>query len=93
MDSALPPKNYNAPRTQNLPRGEVLLPETTIAPLKDETWAFLRSTRFWVMIAGCLSVYLSSKGWIGEEERNLIASIAAIFVTIKTLDKTVDKLS
>jgi len=91
MDSALPPKNYNAPGTQNIELGRVLLPEVT----KDTTWDFLRSTRFWIMLLGVVGVYLETKGfsWWGEAERNLVASIATIFITIKTVDRTVDKLS
>ncbi len=59
-----------------------------------EVWyAFLTSTRFWVMILGALAVYGETKGWIGEPERNLIATISTVFITVKTLDRTVDSAS
>ena len=53
----------------------------------NEKFEFLTSTRFWALVLGVLSVYLSSKGWIGEAERNLIASFMAGFIGIKTVDK------
>lgn len=53
--------------------------------------AFLGAPRFWVMIAGALSVYLQMKGWIGEPETVLIASISAIFITVQTIDRFGDK--
>lgn len=52
---------------------------------------FLTSTRFWALIIGAFSVYLNNKGWIGEAEMQLIATITGIFITIKTVDRTVDK--
>jgi hypothetical protein len=48
---------------------------------------FLKATRFWVMVLGGISIYLETKGFIGEAERNLIATLSASFVTIKTIDK------
>lgn len=60
---------------------------------KEAWYAFLRSTRFWIMILGSLSVYGESKGWIGEPERNLISTISAVFITVKTLDRSAEKLS
>ena len=63
--------------------------EVPVEPLEsEEPWySFLKSTRFWVMILGALSVYMESKGWLGESERNLIATVATVFVTVKTLDR------
>lgn len=49
--------------------------------------AFLGSTRFWAMILAAVSVYLESKGWLGVAERNLIATIAVGFTTIRTVDR------
>jgi hypothetical protein len=45
------------------------------------------------MLIGVLSVYLEAKGfsWWGEAERNMIASIAAIFITVRTIDRSVEK--
>lgn len=48
---------------------------------------FLKAPRFWVMILGALSVYLESKGFIGEAERNLIATLAASFIVVRTVDR------
>lgn len=48
---------------------------------------FLTSTRFWALIIGALSIYLQTKGWIGEAEMMLIATVTAGFTTIKTLDR------
>jgi len=36
-----------------------------------------------------VSVYLESKGYIGEPERNLIATIVAGFVTVRTIDRNI----
>jgi len=60
---------------------------------KESTFAFLRSTRFWAMILGSLSLYLEAKGLIGDEEMTFIATITSIFVAIKTYDKTVEKFT
>lgn len=59
--------------------------------MENTTWDFLRAPRFWVMIAGALSVYLQMKGWIGEPETVLIATISAVFITVKTVDRFGDK--
>ena len=50
---------------------------------------FLTSTRFWAMIIGAVSIYLKTKGLIGEAEMVLIATIMAGFITVKTIDKNV----
>lgn len=55
--------------------------------------SFLKSNRFWVMIIGALSVYAQAKGWIGENEMKLIATLSAGFITVRTVDRTVEKLS
>lgn len=61
--------------------------------VKHEEWyAFLKSTRFWIMVMGAFSVYAESKGWIGEPERNLMATISTIFVTVRTLDRGAEKM-
>jgi hypothetical protein len=48
---------------------------------------FLSSTRFWAMIIGALSIYLQAKGYIGEAEMQLIATITAGFTIVKTFDR------
>lgn len=55
--------------------------------------SFLKSNRFWVMLIGALSVYAEAKGWIGEPERNLIATLSAVFITVRTIDRGTEKLA
>ena len=59
--------------------------------METKKLAFLSAPRFYVMLAGALSVYLQMKGWIGEAETVLIASVSAIFITIQTVDRFGDK--
>jgi len=59
--------------------------------METNKWAFTRAPRFWVMLAGALSVYLEMKGWIGEPETVLIATVSAIFITVQTVDRFGDK--
>ncbi len=54
-------------------------------------WAFLSSTRFWALIIGAVTVYAQMKGWIGDAEMQLIATVSAGFITIKTVDRIGDK--
>lgn len=54
-----------------------------------EKFNFIYSTRFWAVILGALSIYLESKGYIGEPERNLIATIVAGFTAIRTIDRNI----
>lgn len=56
-------------------------------PNLPDNMLFLTAPRFWVMILGALSIYLEAKGWIGEPERNLIATISAVFIGVQTLDR------
>lgn len=63
----------------------------TILSMETNKWAFLGAPRFWVMIAGALSVYLEMKGLIGEPETVLIATVSAIFITVQTVDRFGDK--
>ena len=60
---------------------------------KNKILEILQAPRFWVMVLGIVSVYLESKGLIGEAERNLIAGFAGLFVTVGTFDRTVDKIA
>lgn len=62
------------------------------SPQNDPWWVFATSNRFWVMLLGAVAVYLEAKGWIGEAERNLIATVSAIFVTVRTLDRSAEKM-
>lgn len=54
---------------------------------KAVDWTFLKSTRFWSMVIGAFAVYLKMRGLIGDAEMQLIATIAAGFVVVKTVDK------
>lgn len=58
---------------------------------EDSTWAFLKAPRFWALIIGAVAIYLQAKGWIGESEMLLIATITAGFITVKTIDRVGDK--
>lgn len=53
-------------------------------------WDFLKATRFWAMVIGALSIYLKSKGLIGESEMLLIATVMGGFVAVKTIDKATE---
>ena len=57
----------------------------------DNTWAFLYATRFWAMIIGALSVYAKLKGWLGEPEMMLIATITAGFTIVRTIDRATEQ--
>jgi hypothetical protein len=48
---------------------------------------FLTSTRFWALVIGAISLYLKTKGIIGDPETILIATILGGFITIKTIDR------
>ena len=54
--------------------------------------AFLGAPRFWVMVIGALSLYAKSKGWIGDPETILIATISAGFIAVDTIDRTAEKI-
>jgi hypothetical protein len=54
--------------------------------MKD-TFAFLFATRFWAMALAALSVYGKMKGWLGDPETVLIASIATGFTLVRTIDR------
>jgi hypothetical protein len=81
---------------QNLTRGtsfDIGMVNVTPPPENEPWWAFIQSTRFWAAVIGILSIYLESKGWIGEPEKLALASLAAVFVTVKTVDRISDKVS
>lgn len=59
----------------------------------QEKFAFIYSTRFWALVIGAISIYLQTKGYIGEAEMVLIATIMGGFVTVKTIDRATEKLS
>ncbi len=54
---------------------------------------FLTSPRFWAIVLGAVSVYLKSKGIIGEPEMMLIATITAGFTIVRTTDRFSEVLS
>jgi len=57
-----------------------------------DKWLFLKSTRFWVMVAGAFVLYLNSKGYIGVHETKLLETVAALFVGIRTIDRLGEKI-
>ncbi len=48
---------------------------------------FLKSNRFWAMVIGAVSIYLKAKGYIGEAEMTLIATLSAGFLVVRTVDR------
>lgn len=52
---------------------------------------FLKSPRFWALVIGAVSLYAQQKGYIGDPEMLLIATITAGFTTIRTIDRGQDK--
>ena len=52
---------------------------------------FILAPRFWALVIGALSIYLKTKGIIGEPEMVLIATITAGFITVATADRYSDK--
>lgn len=57
----------------------------------SNTFSFLRATRFWAMAIAAASFYVKSKGWIGEAEMQLIASLTAGFVVVRTIDRATEQ--
>jgi len=55
------------------------------------TFSFLKATRFWALMAAALSVYLKAKGWIGEPEMILIATVTGGFITVRTIDRATEQ--
>lgn len=54
---------------------------------ENNKFLFLTSPRFWALVIGAVMFYLSSKGWVGEQEMILANTIIAGFITIKTIDR------
>ncbi len=50
---------------------------------------FLTASRFWALVIGAVAIYLKGKGIIGEPEMQLIATLSAVFITVRTIDKNV----
>ena len=53
--------------------------------------SFLKAPRFWVMLIGALSIYAQAKGWIGEPEMQLIATVSGLFIAVRTIDRISEK--
>lgn len=58
-----------------------------------DKFEFLTSNRFWALVIGAVSIYLKAKGWIGEPEMLLIATITGGFTIIRTADRATEVLS
>ena len=54
---------------------------------------FLKSTRFWALLVGAVSLYLKTKGIFGDAEMVLVTTIMAGFISIRTVDRSFDKVS
>lgn len=52
---------------------------------------FLKSNRFWAIVIAGVSIYLQTKGLIGEAEMVLIATITGGYATVRTVDRSADK--
>lgn len=50
-------------------------------------FGFLKSTRFWAIVIGALSIYLQTKGIFGDAEMVLVATVTAAFTVVRTVDK------
>ncbi len=50
---------------------------------------FLTKLRFWSMVIASLSLYAKTKGWIGDAETVLIASISGGFWITSTVDRNI----
>lgn len=53
---------------------------------------FLQSPRFWALLIGAVSLYLQTKGYIGEPEMVLIGTIVAGFIGVRTIDRFAEKM-
>jgi hypothetical protein len=55
-----------------------------------KAFAFLKSTRFWVLVAGCITIAV--QGELSEESIiKAILTFVAGFITIRTVDRLGDK--
>jgi len=55
------------------------------------TFAFLYATRFWALVIGAASIYAQAKGWIGEAEMLLIATVTGGFTIVRTVDRATEQ--
>ena len=53
----------------------------------NSRFSFLFATRFWAMLIGAVSIYLKSKGYLGEAEMLLISTITGGFILVRTADR------
>ena len=56
-----------------------------------KTFPFLYATRFWAMVIAAVSIYAQAKGWIGQPEMLLIASVTAGFTVVRTIDRATEQ--
>lgn len=55
--------------------------------------SFLKANRFWALVIGALAVYAQTRGWIGEPEMTLIATLTGAFIAIRTVDRATEVIS
>lgn len=53
----------------------------------NNNFGFLLAPRFWALVIGALSIYAQNKGWIGDAEMQLIATITGGFIVVRTADR------
>ena len=59
----------------------------------NDKWSFIYSTGFWAVVIISISTYLADTGVITEALKLAIWTLAGGFTTIRTLDKTIDKIA
>ncbi len=73
--------------------GEKYYPENQTPIVSSKWYDFLTSNRFWAITIGALSIYGEQKGFLGDSEMQLIATISSLFVVVRTLDRGAEVLS
>jgi len=53
--------------------------------------SFLKSTRFWSVVIMAITVYLQTKGIIGDPEMILITTVLGGHVALRTVDRFAEK--
>lgn len=57
----------------------------------NKAFDFLFATRFWSMVIAAVAIYAQSKGWLGDAEMLLIATITAGFTIVRTIDRATEQ--
>ena len=62
-----------------------------ILSMENNTWAFLRSPRFYAMALGAIALWLFQDGFISAGLATAIATITAGYTLVRTADRNGDK--